>query len=151
VKWLVGMEAVARPFTGHFQSDRYIYRGDGAAVRPVTVMRVRSLITSHADGDRVPVGMLTLEGVAWSGSAAIGAVEVQVGHHAAWRAAELDGQEPAGVATRWSCTISLSPGVHTLRVRAIDASGHEQPEDGYWNELGYGNNPYHTITLDVAD
>jgi DMSO/TMAO reductase YedYZ molybdopterin-dependent catalytic subunit len=147
VKWLVGIEAVDQPFQGHFQSDRYVYRGDCLADRPVTHMRVRALVTSHADGDRVPAGIIDIEGTAWSGAAPIRSVEVQVGPHAAWRNADL--LEPAdhAVATRWRCTLSLSPGTHLLRVRATDETGATQPEDQAWNELGYGNNIAQTIGI----
>jgi DMSO/TMAO reductase YedYZ molybdopterin-dependent catalytic subunit len=150
VKWLVGIDASATPFEGHFQTDRYVYRVDEQPPRPVSLMRVRALITSHGDGDRVHPGQHILAGTAWSGHAPIDRVEVQVGAHAAWRAAELLAPAVTGVATRWSCTIALSTGRHRIRVRATDAEGHTQPDAQYRNTLGYGNNVTHAIRLHVT-
>jgi hypothetical protein len=117
-------------------------------------MRVRSLITSHTDGQRVPDGGVLLAGVAWSGEAAIATVRVRVDRED-WREAELDagpeakpGAAPsAGVMTRWRCECRLDRGDHDLLVVATDAAGNSQPLAPEWNELGYGNNAAQSIRL----
>lgn len=154
VKWLTDVELVDRPFRGYFQADRYVYRAPGIAEYPVTTMRVRSLITSHADGQRVPDGRVPLAGIAWSGEAAIARVRVRI-DQGDWREAELEGDPEAsplaapavGVATRWRCECPLDPGDHDLLVVATDAAGNSQPLASEWNELGYGNNVAHSIRL----
>src|SRR5207302_562918 len=56
VKWLRRLEARAEPFAGYYQAQRYIYDpADGSAVTPVSRMRVKSLIVSPAEGERVPL------------------------------------------------------------------------------------------------
>lgn len=158
VKWLVDIELVDHPFRGYFQADRYVYRAPGIAEYPVTTMRVRSLITSHADGQRVPDGRVPLAGVAWSGEAAITRVRVRINRED-WREAELEAgpesklgtaprDRPAvGVTTRWRCECPLDRGDHDLLVVATDAAGNSQPLAPEWNELGYGNNVAHSIRL----
>jgi DMSO/TMAO reductase YedYZ molybdopterin-dependent catalytic subunit len=150
VKWLVDVEVVDRPFRGHFQADRYVYRAPGAADQPVTTMRVRSLITSHADGTQVASGEVTLQGMAWSGDAEITRVQIRHGPDA-WLDADVgSGGDPdvgVGVMTPWRCVCHLAPGEHELLVRATDATGATQPLTSGWNELGYGNNVVHVIRL----
>lgn len=150
VKWLVDVEVVDRSFRGHFQADRYVYRAPGAADHPVTTVRVRSLITSHADGARVANGAVTLRGMAWSGDAEITRVQVRQGPET-WLDADvrLDGDPDVGVGvmTPWRCVCHLEPGEHELLVRATDATGATQPLASDWNELGYGNNVVQVIRL----
>jgi len=145
VKWLVEVELTERPFEGWFQTDRYMYRGQGEAT-PVRTMRVRSLITSHPDGSEVDVGPLRVAGVAWSGEAPVARVEMQV-DAGEWTPATLHGESTAGVATGWEHDLELSAGSHTLRVRAVDEAGRGQPDRSAWNELGYGNHGIHGVTI----
>jgi DMSO/TMAO reductase YedYZ molybdopterin-dependent catalytic subunit len=153
VKWLVDIEVVDHSFRGHFQADRYVYRAPGVPEYPVTTMRVRSLITSHADRQSLPDGRVPLAGVAWSGDTAIASVQVRIDREE-WREAELEpGPGPertAGVMTRWRCQCRLDPGEHDVSVVATDAAGNSQPLASVWNELGYGNNVAHTIRLRVG-
>ena len=150
VKWLVDVEVVDHPFRGHFQADRYVYRGPGVPEHPVTTMRVRSLITSHTDGQRVPDGRVLLAGVAWSGEAAVARLRVRIDRED-WQEAELEaapGTAPAaGVMTPWRCECPLDRGDHDLLVVATDAAGNSQPLAPEWNELGYGNNVAQSIRL----
>lgn len=145
VKWLTRVEALSTPFDGHFQTDRYMYR-DADGARPVTHMRVRALVTSHADGQRVPAGRVLVAGTAWSGRAAIAAVDVQV-DNGDWQPARVEPGSAAGLAARWRWEVDLAPGVHTVRVRATDGAGETQPAEQYWNELGYGNNMQQLLRL----
>src|SRR5207248_2485669 len=93
VKWLTGIEAIDRPFDGYYQADRYVYEAerDGDVFRePVTLQRVRALVTEpHAD-TIVDGRELAIRGVAWSGAAAIARVEVSV-DGAQWQEARLVG------------------------------------------------------------
>ncbi len=150
VKWLVDIELIARPFTGHFQSARYVYRVPGTATTPVTTMRVRSLITSHEHGAQVAPGELRIEGTAWSGAGRVERVEVAA-DNGPWLAATLDDARDQGAATLWHVSMELPPGHHVVRARATDSTGDTQPLEPIWNELGYGNNVVHAIELHVSD
>ena len=61
VKWLTEIQLTGRPFRGHFQADRYHTFG-----KPLTLQRVRSLITEPAQGGTVEPGDLMIRGLAWS-------------------------------------------------------------------------------------
>ena len=73
VKWLDRIEVTGEPFRGHYQTDTYFFewQRDGQVVRePVTLQRVRSLITEPEANADVERGELTIRGVAWSGRGA---------------------------------------------------------------------------------
>jgi DMSO/TMAO reductase YedYZ molybdopterin-dependent catalytic subunit len=81
VKWLSEIELIDRAFTGHYQGDKYRYEWEreGRVVsEPVTLQRVRALITEPSPQADVPAGELAIRGVAWSGAAPIARVEVSV-------------------------------------------------------------------------
>ena len=149
VKWLVSIELIEQPFDGHFQRDRYVYLKDGVLVEPVSTMRVRSLITSPAEGETVRAGMRRVEGIAWSGVHAIARVEVSV-DGGEWRMATLEGGSRPAQSVAWSIDVELSAGAHRVRARATDAAGMTQPLEAEWNELGYGNNVVQEVVLTVG-
>jgi len=91
VKWLTGIEANDHPFSGYFQTERYWYEWEHAAREPVTLQRVRALITEPGPDQERDQGQLVVRGVAWSGAAAIARVEVSLGG-GPWQEARLLGE-----------------------------------------------------------
>jgi DMSO/TMAO reductase YedYZ molybdopterin-dependent catalytic subunit/rhodanese-related sulfurtransferase len=150
VKWLTEIEAIGSPFTGFFQTRRYVYeteRNGTVAREPVRLQHVRSVITQPSAGQQVTAGDLVIRGVAWSGAAPIGTVEVSIGG-GPWHNARLIGQ-PHRHSWRWWELLTRidSPGETTLRARATDLAGRTQPEQPHWNRLGYGGNAVHNVPL----
>ena len=95
VKWLTEIELIDKSFTGHYQVDAYFYewQRDGKTIRePVTLQRVRSLITEPQADQEIERGELAIRGVAWSGSAPIAHVEVGIGD-SPWQRARLVGEQ----------------------------------------------------------
>jgi len=141
VKWVSRISALARPFEGYFQRERYIYDEPGRVPVPVTRVRVKSIITSPVDGATRGPGVIDIAGWAWSGSGPIRRVEVALDGGCGWRDATLHAPESDFAWTPWSLTMeSVLPGRHTLRSRATDATGNTQPDMIPWNRHGYGNN-----------
>jgi hypothetical protein len=116
---------------------------------PVTLQRVRSLITEPAQDGEVDQGVLAVRGVAWSGAGPIARVDVSVGG-GSWEAARLVGDQQGYGWQRWEL-ITGTPGAGpaTLRARATDLAGHTQPEHPEWNRLGYGSNPIQEVSIRV--
>jgi DMSO/TMAO reductase YedYZ molybdopterin-dependent catalytic subunit len=151
VKWVVGVSLRRAGFAGYFQQQRYVY-DEAGAIRPVTRMRVKSLITTPADGAGLTVGPVTVRGWAWSGRGAITRVELAVGGGEDWQEATLGVPEGPHAWTPWHATcVVASPGRVVLRSRASDASGATQPDVAPWNRLGYGNNAVRPIVLHATD
>lgn len=147
VKWLTRLEAVARPFSGHFQTDRYVYRGHPARAQdaPVTQMEVRALLTRATPAAD---GAVDLAGIAWSGAAAIARVQVSDDDGVTWHDALLEQPSSQYAACSWrlrwpaagDVSGAADAGGRVFCVRATDRAGNAQPLDPVWNELGYGNN-----------
>src|SRR5260370_31116305 len=79
VKWLTEIELISGPFTAYYQTEKFWYEWerDGRLVRePVTLQRVRALITERAPNPEVRRGELTIRAVAWPGVAPLPRVDV---------------------------------------------------------------------------
>ena len=152
VKWLTEIEVVAGAFRGHFQANTYVYEWerDGQVVRePVTVQKVRSLITEPAADEEVERGEVAIRGVAWSGAAPTARVEVSVGG-GPWQEAHLVGERHRHSWRWWELITRVDePGTTTFRARATDLAGRTQPEKASWNRLGYGNNAIQEVPVHV--
>lgn len=145
VKWLTDIEAVASPFAGHFQVERYHIAGE-----PVSLQQVRSLVIAPRSDQLIEPGDVAIRGVAWSGAAPIARVEVAVDDQN-WQRATLVGDEHPHSWRWWElCTRLDRPGPVTVRARATDFAGRTQPERAEWNALGYCNNVVHEVRLTVA-
>jgi DMSO/TMAO reductase YedYZ molybdopterin-dependent catalytic subunit len=144
VKWLTGIELIGRPFDGPFQTGRYHIDG-----QPLSLQRVRSLITHPAPGETATPGDIVIRGLAWSGAAPVARVEVRI-DDAPWRAARLTGERHRHSWQRWELPARLTrPGLITIRARATDLAGRTQPDQPPWNPLGYANNAIHQVHLTV--
>lgn len=150
VKWLTEIEVVGVPFKGYFQQEKYLYERtrEGRDERvPVTLQRVRALITEPSHGDEVDRGELAIRGVAWSGAAAIARVELRVGE-GSWQAARLLGERHRHGWQWWELITRLErPGPTLIRARATDLAGRTQPEHAEWNRFGYGANAIEEIRI----
>jgi DMSO/TMAO reductase YedYZ molybdopterin-dependent catalytic subunit len=154
VKWLTEIELLDRPFAGHFQADKYWYEwqrdGEDVVREPVTLQRVRALITEPAPDAELGRGELAIRGVAWSGAAPIARVEVSIGT-SGWRDARLVSERKRHSWQWWELIAHVQePGAIMLRTRATDLAGRTQPEAAEWNRLGYGNNAIHQVQIRVV-
>ncbi|HUR69682.1 MAG TPA: sulfite oxidase [Candidatus Thermoplasmatota archaeon] len=142
VKWLVEVRGLRRPFTGHFQRERYVYQAaEGAPTTPVREKRVNSLIVAPTPDASVRAGAPTqIRGWAWSGQAPIARVEVSTDGGRRWSDAKLDLQKERHAWRGWSAEWSPRAGETVILARATDAAGNAQPEKPAWNVHGYGYN-----------
>ncbi|MGH8103044.1 MAG: sulfite oxidase, partial [bacterium] len=121
VKWLVHVSAVATPFDGYFQKERYIYEKESGTRdgTPLSLMRVRSLIVAPNDGAVVSSGPVEVSGIAWSGFGAIKRVQVSADGGKAWDQATLEPRKSDYGATLWRLTWAPpASGHYTLVARA---------------------------------
>jgi DMSO/TMAO reductase YedYZ molybdopterin-dependent catalytic subunit len=153
VKWLSEIELIDRTFVGHYQGDKYRYEWerDGRIVsEPVTLQRVRALITEPSPQTDVRAGELAIRGVAWSGAAPIARVEVSV-NDGAWQEARLVSERNRSSWQWWELLTHVeNTNDLVLRARATDLAGRTQPERAEWNRMGYGNNAIQEVPIRVA-
>jgi DMSO/TMAO reductase YedYZ molybdopterin-dependent catalytic subunit len=150
VKWLTTIELAGHPFDGHFQTGKYWYENRGTPSWPVTLQRVRALITDPGEGEELPRGPLAVRGVAWSGAAPIAGVEVSI-NDGSWQEARLVGDRHRHSWQWWELLTSLDqPGTNSIRARAADLAGRTQPDLPDWNRYGYGNNAVQKVVVQVT-
>jgi DMSO/TMAO reductase YedYZ molybdopterin-dependent catalytic subunit len=153
VKWLTEIEVMDQPFQGYFQATKYQFEReqDGRLLRePVTLQRVRALITEPQPQEQLQWGKVIIRGVAWSGAAPIARVEVSI-DAGTWQEARLIGDRHRHSWQWWELLVHIEQlGEVVLRVRATDLAGRTQPEHPEWNRLGYGNNQIHEIPIQIS-
>jgi DMSO/TMAO reductase YedYZ molybdopterin-dependent catalytic subunit len=153
VKWLTEIELIDRAFTGHYQGDKYRYEWerDGRIVsEPVTLQRVRALVTEPSPHTEVSAGELAIRGVAWSGAAPIARIDVSV-NGGDWQEARLVSERNRYSWQWWELITRVEKSEHlVLRARATDLAGRTQPERAEWNRLGYGNNAIQEVPIRVS-
>ncbi len=118
---------------------------------PVTTFPVNSVIARPQDGDRIPVGVQEVVGVAYSGKAPIAKVEVSLDNGKVWEEAALEGEGGVG---RWQIFRyrfeAKQPGTYQVIVCATDKKGNRQPKEPPWNPKGYNWNGWHTVVWEVV-
>jgi DMSO/TMAO reductase YedYZ molybdopterin-dependent catalytic subunit len=150
-KWLVGIEVVAEPFAGFWNTENYtLQSAAGERIVPVREMPVKSLISHPVQDAPISAGAMTIAGYAWSGYAAIAKVEVSTDGGATWTDARIT--EAAGPLSwvRFEHVWQAAPGPARLRSRATDRRGLIQPERAIWNAKGYLNNGICEIAVHVT-
>jgi DMSO/TMAO reductase YedYZ molybdopterin-dependent catalytic subunit len=157
VKWLSRITLLDEPFTGYQQARGYRLRqAEDEDGEPLSRIFPRALMIPPGIPDfmsrerTLRVGATTVEGRAWSGHAAIAAVEISTDDGASWHAARLEDDGLGRWAwRRWRFNWDAQPGRHVLACRARDEAGNAQPSDPRWNVGGYANNAVQRVVVTV--
>ncbi len=118
-KWIVELEV-----TRFADFDAYWVPRGWSREAPV---KTQSRIDTPRAGARVPAGPVTIAGVAWAQRRGVTGVQVQV-DDGPWRDATLAGAVSIDTWRQWSLPWTATKGSHTLRVRAVDATGTVQTD-----------------------
>ena len=144
VKWLNRITVLEKPFEGFFMDQ--VYRIFQKGEKPetgevVTAIQLKSIITRPLSGERLKKGAVVVLGAAYAGEGHVAKIEVSVDDGATWQAAEFIGPDEPFAWRQWQYVWHAGQaGEHTIRSRALDNQGRQQPETARWNFLGYGNN-----------
>lgn len=142
IKWVGSILVSDRPLLSRWNTEVYVLKGVDHAPqshpygRPVTTQVVKSALELPWPA-RLPPGSITIRGRSWSGSGAIGKVEVSTDGGRRWKPARLLPPNIPMAWTRWEFDWHGSPGMYAIRARATDDHGNTQPDQAPWNELGY--------------
>jgi DMSO/TMAO reductase YedYZ molybdopterin-dependent catalytic subunit len=120
---------------------------------PISRMPVRSFLISPDGSAKIPAGFpLHLRGIAFSGYGGIKKVEVSTDNGTTWSEARL-GTDAGDYGFRtWSLDWTpKSSGRYQVAVRATDAKGNVQPDEGVWNPGGYMWNKIERQEIVVGD
>lgn len=114
---------LSRPTVDLFEREE-----DGRVVKePVSLQRVRALLTEPEPEAHIERGPLAIRGVAWSGAAPIARAEVSVGD-GPWQEARLVGDRRRHSWQWWELLTRVEqPGRVRLRARATDLARRSHP------------------------
>ena len=159
VKWLSRLRFESERSTSRHHAQRYrtfrerIEPGNAPQVTAETTastwrQKIKSIIWNPVEGERRFPGPIKVSGVAWNdGRTEIVAAELSCDGGNTWRRVNLEapispyGWHPWHATLWYGSNRNLKPGgtIEEFRVRAFDAYGRSQPDDGsvHWNPSGY--------------
>lgn len=150
-KWIVGLEVIDHPFTGSFNTERYVVIDENERVlRPVQQMPAKSVITNPVPDSTLDAGPRTLSGYAWSGYAGIASVEVSTDGGANWAEATITDEAGPRSWVRFEYAWDATSGSATLASRATDERGLQQPTVSDWNAKGYQQNAIYEVPVTIS-
>lgn len=115
---------------------------------PINRYNVRSFITNLQNGDAVKAGQeVPVKGIAFDGGFGIREVAVSQDGGNAWRTASLSEDLGRYSFREWRTAMRLKPGMHELKVRAVNRIGQSQPMRALWNPYGYMRNVVETVRV----
>jgi DMSO/TMAO reductase YedYZ molybdopterin-dependent catalytic subunit len=154
VKWLTRIEALDQSDTGLFMTQRYVairLQAIGSDQRPITRMRVKSLITEPREGQSLTKTPQTIRGAAWAGENRVARVEVSTDGGQEWALAKLDRDIRMYSWVLW--TYPWEPrhsGAYTIVSRATDDRGNTQPASRDALRIdSYEMSWYHSVRFEV--
>jgi DMSO/TMAO reductase YedYZ molybdopterin-dependent catalytic subunit len=136
-KWVVDLE-----LTTFEAFDPYWIRRGWAEMAPI---KTQSRIDTPRNGASVPVGDVTVAGVAWAQHVGIERVEVRI-DEGAWQEAELAVEDTIDTWRQWKLVAPIGAGEHLLQVRATDAGGDVQT-DALAEPFPDGATGWHTVAI----
>ncbi|MCW5745454.1 MAG: molybdopterin-dependent oxidoreductase [Alphaproteobacteria bacterium] len=144
------MKAAYRVPAKLFPSVERFTSQETAANTPITEILVNSIITSHANGEKVKAGPLTVKGIAWDGGFGIRDVEVSTDGGKSWSTATLGADLGRFSFREWSFPVTARAGKLSILARASNGAGQTQVAKALFNPAGYHHNVFHHVTVDVA-
>jgi len=159
VKHICDVQVLDKVFDGFWMSTAYRVPDNPCACTepgtaptktvPINRLNVRSFITSPRDGMKVPARHETLvRGIAFDGGYGITEVSFSADGGLSWTQARLGTDLGKYSFREWTATFRPSaPGIHELKVRAVNRIGQSQPMNALWNPSGYMRNVVESIRV----
>ncbi|TAM59126.1 sulfide dehydrogenase [bacterium] len=131
--------------------DGCIKPGQTTPTVPITKMRVRSFITSLADGDQISPGSRRVQGIAFDGGSGIARVDFSADGGATWTQAALGGDYGQYSFRQWSSPLDAQAGQsYRLACRATAHDGSVQTSATCWTPGGYLRNNIESLSVHTS-
>ena len=157
VKYVKRVAFTENETDANIQSSGYRVRPIGVKGAPTQStmwdMNLKSFVTGPSGDEPVRAGLVQINGVAFSGTSAVKAVEVSIDGGASWKPANFSGPLLGPYAwRRFVLPVRLAAGNYAITSRAIAYDGTVQPELRVENERAYGHNGWrdHAVEVTVA-
>ena len=159
-KWVQRITLSERENDGFFMKTAYRHPGraiapgapvDPSLMKPVTSLRIKSVISSPVDGSAVPAGPVKIQGVAWSNGSPVLRIDVSTDGGRSWKETRLGDDQAKYAWRQWSYDWTPArEGYYNVMARASDASGDTQPLVQEWNPSGYLYNVVQSVGVRVG-
>lgn len=165
VKHLSEIELLDHPFEGHdsfFMTEAYrlpdndclcVTPGSVAAkTLPISLLPVRSFITSVVNDDIVPINKkIVLKGITFDGGSGHKSVDVSVDGGKTWQEAKMGEDLGRFSFQEWQLSTTFDTiGPATLMVRAKNNQGEIQPATATWNHGGYRRHVIESTLINIV-
>lgn len=154
VKWVKKMTVIDHDFNGPFQTVDYVYypnnENDQGKI-PVTKAHVNSTIQYPLNRQILHIGVYEITGISWTGGEGlITKVEISVDGGQTWKNCQFKNKPEKYAWVRWNYEWkAFEKGEFTIKTKAFDSFGNEQPAEAFWNRKGYGYNAMDCIVVKV--
>jgi len=160
VKWLSEITLQTQPSDNYYQAVEYKLFPPHVTAENVDYSKgemlgeipLNAVICIPQSGDTPSQSPVPVRGYAVAGGdRRVVRVEVSADGGGSWTGASLSEEGGPGTWRFWEATLGLAPGTHEILARAFDSEGGTQPAsvDRVWNFLGYGNNAWHRVKIEV--
>ncbi|MGW0245167.1 molybdopterin-dependent oxidoreductase [Nocardia goodfellowii] len=139
-KWVTDLEV-----TRFDRATAYWTRRGWSAQGPI---KTASRIDTPRARARLTAGRVPIAGVAWAQHRGIAAVEVQI-DSGPWQPARLSADQSIDTWRQWVYDWDATPGPHTIRARATDATGHPQIAE-FQDVIPDGATGYPSVNVQVS-
>jgi DMSO/TMAO reductase YedYZ molybdopterin-dependent catalytic subunit len=160
IKWLTEITVSQDEAQGYYMQTAYrhptrpVMPGEAIAagdLKPVEAMIVKSLIAQPQDGASLVPGLVTIQGVAWTGEGKIVKVELSVDEGQTWEPARFIGEDQPCAWRQWQYIWQATgSGPRTILCRATDDHGQTQPKASPWNPSGFLWNGWDRVSVTVT-
>ena len=161
VKWLSGVTLRAEPSDNYYQAVEYKLFPPHVTAEDVDYSEgemlgeipLNCVILAPENGGSVERGPVPVRGYAVTGGdRRVVRVDVSADGGGSWTEASLLEDGGPGTWRFWEATLGLSPGPRRILARAFDTGGGTQPASvgSVWNFLGYANNAWHGVGVEVG-
>jgi sulfane dehydrogenase subunit SoxC len=141
VKWVGHIEVAEEPVYTPWNTQYYVligpdYQPVPPSMGPIVDVQAMKSALELAWPAKLPTGTQTIRGRSW-GSERIAEVEYSLDDGHTWFPARLIEPNEAYAWVRWCFDWSPTPGEYTIRARATDDKGNQQPDTVPFNQQGY--------------
>lgn len=154
IKWLTDIVVREDEAIGYYMQTAYRVpvksSPNAEAMVPVEVMPLKSLIVSPGSGDKMKIGSINIQGVAWTGTSRVAKVDLSTDDGKTWQPAQLLGVDQPYAWRQWQFSwLAQVPGTFPIVCRATDEHGNTQPAISDWNPGGFLWNGWDRVSVQV--
>ncbi len=137
IKWVGRIVVSSEPIKVRWNTTSYVLEGPDFPDTPALTWQPIKSVLALPLGATLKAGPQVIRGFAWSPHGLIDRVECSLDDGKRWTNARLLEPNQRHAWVRWELDWDPTPGSYTIKTRAVDDQGNQQPDSVKWNRLGY--------------